>query len=103
MAEVHTYQLGDIVSWTSQSNGITREKTGTIVAVVPARQTLQSVMRGRADLNDQRQYNNHDVKFGGMREHVSYLVAVSMQTPQGKPRQRQKLYWPLVAKLAPCR
>ena len=67
-------KIGDIVTWTSQSQGFVRTKTGVIMAVVPA--------GGEAD------------RFGkigsvGMpRNHESYLVRVEA-----------KLYWPRVSKL----
>lgn len=75
------FKKGDIVTWTSQSQGYTRTKTGKIVAVVQAGQEPLTKVPEGCSLG----------KPGWVRDHESYLVQVD-----GKKR----LYWPLVSKLS---
>ena len=65
------FKVGDKVSWTSQSAGVTKTKTGVVVEVLPA-----GCKTGR--------------KFGAPRDHESYLVKVG---------RSEKLYWPRVCHL----
>lgn len=63
--------IGAVVRWTSQSGGIWKEKTGTVVRIVSAG-AIPSISKGMA------------------RAHDSYLVEVR----EGK---RRRMYWPHVA------
>lgn len=76
------YQVGDRVTWTSQAAGITKPKTGTVVAVVlpkgePNDALKAAGVRGRI---------RHP---GYPRDHVTYVV-----------RAGGRLYWPRVDYLA---
>jgi hypothetical protein len=76
--------VGDIVSWESQSGGFKTKKVGTIMAVVPAKSSASLfIPEGFAC--------NSKLGYGLSRDHESYLVKV-----KGKGR---KLYWPLVKHL----
>lgn len=100
-----TFLLGDSVTWTSQSNGTTRTKTGTIVAVVPPNVTLTKVFAQRADLN-QHNYNLDNIPslyYTYCRPRESYIIAVTMLTRTGKRKARPQLYWPRVAWLQKAR
>lgn len=79
-------QIGDYVTWTSQSAGTTKTKAGPVVAIVPAGANPDAVIA--CDL-----WADHYVwagSYGLPRNHESYLVAV-----------RGKLYWPRVSLLQP--
>ena len=91
-----TFLIGDRVTWTSQSNGTTCVKTGTIVGAVPAGISFNRFLSTH---NALYQYDLApiDGKFG--RKDISYLVAVSVQTRAGTIRKRQRLYWPRVRDL----
>ena len=91
-----TFLIGDRVTWTSQSNGTTRVKTGTIVGAVPVGISFNRFLSTH---NALYQYDLApiDGKFG--RKDISYLVAVSVQTRAGTIRKRQRLYWPRVKNL----
>jgi len=73
--------VGDIVKWKSQSAGVWKEKTGTVVAVVlagvPPNRALEAFgIKGR-------------IRFpGNARDHDSYVV-----------RAGGRLYWPRVSLL----
>lgn len=79
------FELGELVSWESQSNGSLTVKCGRIVHVVGVHQ-----------LPTRSYYKpSHYVKFDGMqRNHESYLVEVP-HPGKGKP----SIYHPLVSKL----
>ena len=76
------YSIGHRVTWTSQAAGITKTKTGTVVAVVPTKGEPNDALaaagvRGR-------------IKHPGYpRDHVTYVV-----------RAGGRLYWPRVEYLA---
>ena len=82
-------KTGDVVRWSSQSAGVTKEKQGEIVAVVGP--DLKVSVGSFPDL-----FVDHILpgEFGGARDHTSYLVSVP-PTGTGKP----SLYWPIVSKL----
>lgn len=75
-------KVGDKVTWTSQANANRRTKTGTIIAVVPAKE-------------DPRKYIPDsfpkDQGFGFSRNHESYIVLLE--------RGRSVLFWPRVCHL----
>jgi len=84
---IPSFVLGDRVSWTSQSQGSKRTKTGTIVEVVrtlgkPDRYMFPSLYKGSG--------------IGSSREGPSYVVAVP-----GK-KTAVKHYWPFAHKLVPA-
>lgn len=76
--------VGDIVTWTSQANGSSITKKGTVVEVIPAgKQPSVDVIRTP----------------GAARKHESYVVDV-VQVSNGRAR-KPKRYWPLVSLLKP--
>lgn len=81
-----SFSIGDMVKWTSSSNGMTTVKAGQIEAVILAKEriTLQQCQEANAT--------------GLPRDHASYLVRVQNKSGQGKG----KLYWPRVNQLAIC-
>lgn len=76
-------KIGDIVQWTSQSSAYTKTKTGTIVAVVPARSNPHDFIPDGFTCNSSS-------GFGMYRNHESYLVQVG---------KRNALYWPRIKHL----
>jgi hypothetical protein len=93
MAE-KTFEVGDEVTWASQSLGFWKQKTGTVVAVVPARTSPKTYIDAVA-----KQHKGHVVRTDGgglLRNHVSYLVLVVAEAPS---KAKPKLYWPIVSKL----
>ena len=94
------FALGDMVTWESQANGVTKTKTGTIVGIVPAKMTVGRHIDHVAALHAQH-YDASALGWSCARYQVSYLVAVSMVSRTGKRRPRQRLYWPRVASLRP--
>ena len=82
-------QAGSIVTWSSQSQGVTAKKLGQIVAVIPP-----GINFWRAMKDDHAEYNIGPVKWpGGRRNHESYAVAVA------DGDRKPKLYWPRVSAL----
>lgn len=75
-------KVGDIVVWTSSSNGSTTQKTGVVEHVIPVRarlpQQVVNEMRGA----------------GGPRDDESYVVRVGKTA-----KAKGKLYWPMPNKL----
>ena len=81
------FQVGDSVTWKSQANGSSKEKTGTVVEVVPANRQLKE--RGWEERFPCHVYDVSALDAGGQaRQATSYLVAVQTQD------KKQKLYWP---------
>ena len=93
------YHIGEVVHWTSQANGVSRTKTGTVVGIVPAGYSPMFAARREA-IFDERYYTN-SLDYNRRRITESYLIAVSMRSPAGHIRKRQKLYWPIVNLLRP--
>lgn len=81
-----TFQVGDEVTWTSQSSGYTRTKTGTIEEVVPVGK--------QPDRKFEQLYRGTGVGIG--RDHVSYVV----QVPGKTAKSAGTLYWPRAASLS---
>lgn len=81
-----TFQLGQTVEWTSQANGCTRTKRGTIVCVVDA---------GRSVNAKEFPGLQKGAPVGMARQHESYIVRVPSRPGAGKGRH----YWPLVSQL----
>ena len=71
-------KLNDTVRWTSQAGGVTKEKTGRIIEVVPAGKEPMTVLKDP----------------GGTRNHVSYIVHA-----EGARRASEANYWPRVSGL----
>lgn len=89
-----TFAVGDVVTWASQSLGSWKKKTGTIVAVVPARVSPKPYVDAIFE-----QHKGRVVRTDGgglLRNHVSYLVLVVAEAPS---KAKPKLYWPIVSKL----
>lgn len=82
-----TFRLGDTVTWTSQSAGVAKTKTGTVEEVVPAKGTPS---RERFP----QLYRSAGV--GLPRDHVSYVVRVPGKTAKAAGTT----YWPRVSALA---
>jgi hypothetical protein len=81
------FKKGDIVTWTSSSNGRTYTKTGKVVACVPPKLW--------PDFFVPKKYSGVRLEFDdSLRDHISYLVLV--KDGDRKP----KLYRPLVSKLS---
>lgn len=83
------FSQGDSVTWTSQSAGVAKSKTGTIEQVVPAkscpdRECFLQLYTGPG--------------VGLPRDHESYVVRVPGKTP----KSAGKLYWPRVSALGPA-
>jgi len=76
-----TFSVGDTVTWTSQSGGRSKTKTGKVVVVVPRRRPLHSL-----EMADTSWKMGHFATYG-TRDHESYLVQVG---------RSNRLYWPLV-------
>jgi hypothetical protein len=74
------FKLGYQVTWTSQAQGTSKTKCGTIVAVVPAGSDPAAYVPGTFSLDPT----------GVARDHESYLVHVP---------GRNRLYWPVVSRL----
>lgn len=72
--------VGDKVTWTSQSQGSAKKKDGVVVEIVPAKQYAKI-----------RQGND-----GMPRDHESYIVRVDPVKGSAKP----KYYWPRVSALS---
>lgn len=81
-AKILKFKVGDLVTWTSQSQGSTTTKTGRVFAVVPADTLPQLYLCGFT--------GRSGGGFGCPRDHESYLVKVG---------NSRRLYWPLVKKL----
>ena len=81
-----TFKLGQQVEWTSQANGCTRTKRGTIVRVIGSGQPFNA-----------REFPGlqKGAPTGLPRQHESYIVHVPTKTGLGKGRH----YWPLVSQL----
>lgn len=73
-----SFKIGDKVSWTSQSAGITRVKHGEVIHIVPPGERPPSM-----------------VGTGIARKHESYVVRAIADNGSG----RSRLYWPHVSKL----
>ncbi len=81
MKQLKKFELGDLVSWESQSQGWTTVKCGTIVQIVK-----QGIKPNFIPF-----HGTHSVLYGGGfgRNHESYLIEVP-HPGKGKPR----IYWP---------
>ena len=80
MSEILKLKRGDIVVWTSQSQGVDKTKEGVVVAVVAAgHHPFSCLPSGMRIVNP-----------GGPRKHESYLIQVGT---------RKNLYWPVVSLL----
>jgi hypothetical protein len=77
------FKTGDRVTWTSQANGRTVEKTGEVIEVVPAGKDPKTKIHGA----------------GLWRQHESYVVHAVKDTKSGK---KTAIYWPIVSLLKPA-
>jgi hypothetical protein len=79
----HTFKVGDVVRWSSQAGGFSKEKKGTIIEVVPAdRQPIK-------------------VNSNSTRRHESYVVEVPRES--GRKTLKPEAYWPVRSQLAPAK
>jgi hypothetical protein len=82
-----SFAVGDRVTWKSQAAGSWKQKTGTVVEVVPAHRIPR------------------DKNFGSSRTHDSYIVEVTFEPKRSTSaiksvRQRKpERYWPRVSNL----
>ena len=98
-APTQTFHIGNLVTITSQANGSTLIKPGTIVAIVPPNTELWRFLQTHEALCEPH-YDHAPIEKGGRgRKDISYLVAVSVQTRAGTLSKRQRLYWPRVKNL----
>jgi hypothetical protein len=84
-------KVGDIVTWTSQASGVSKEKTGEIIAVVPKGKSNAKIWTALGRKAEFRSFTPST----GTRDHDSYLVAVAAPTETSKPQ----VYWPVVSQL----
>lgn len=84
MIGVQLFRCGDTVTWRSQAAGIWREKTGQVIAVVPAGSRPNDTFQALG-------MREHMKGAGWQRDHVSYVV-----------RAGGRLYWPRVSALTPA-
>ena len=85
------FKIGDMVTWRSQSQGSWKQKSGEIVAVVPARNQLRRIVEKMAH---KERYNLSAIDLLGIRDHESYIIAADRARSA-----KIKLYWPKVAGL----
>lgn len=85
------FKVGDRVTWSSQAGGFTAEKTGVVVALVPAgRGATESLPYELKRMALPRRYD------GWPRDHESYVIKVKV----GKmDNALPVLYWPRVSGL----
>lgn len=74
------FRIGSKVEWTSQGGGYVKNKTGTIMRVLPVNEYLPRIYQSR-------------LHFVGRRDHESYLVVT----------RKNKIYWPRVKHLREVR
>lgn len=86
-------KLGDNVKWSSTSNGITKTKTGVIVAVVPSYDKPDKHIEAATEQTGASFSSSAGP--GMARNHESYVVHVQTKTGKGKGT----LYWPKVRNL----
>ena len=85
--------VGDKVTWKSQSGGFETTKTGMIEAIVPAGVSANKCIPEGFKCNSKAGY-------GSYRDHKSYLVRVFGEGKDGRHTYGGKgLYWPRVANL----
>ena len=93
---MHKFTVGDLVRWESSAGGYTKQKSGSIVCIVPSGGDPSKYMKQCAE----KMGINTLPDVGRMaRDHESYIVHVPGVTHRGKG----KLYFPLVCKLRNCR
>ncbi len=78
------FKLNDKVTWTSQAQGSTKTKIGTVVQVVAPKERLRL---------EHKDYGLHG--YGDPRDHESYVVHVAGQTDKAKGKR----YWPRASAL----
>lgn len=89
------YEMGEEVSWSSQSGGVTKTKLGKIVAVVPPRHhPRRYIEKVQKDYGGSPNYGG-----GGPRNHESYIVIVPSDDSPFWNREKRKIYWPQVKRL----
>lgn len=85
-------KIGEKVSWSSQAQGCSSKKVGTIVQVIPAGSWLKDVV---TQDEAKKEFSLRTDFAGFPRDHESYLVAV----PGNSDRAKKRLYWPRVSSL----
>lgn len=83
------FKKGEQVKWASQAGSSSTEKTGEVIAVIPAG-TYANPIKYRDG------YDIRTMGFGSPRKHESYLVAVQTRKD---PSAKKALYWPRVKNL----
>lgn len=92
------FKVGQHVSWSSQSHGISKYKTGYVLHIVPAWQSGHEILKASV-LDVKKSYRQEfDPSQYTTRNHESYLVLVDSGSELRKPR----VYWPLVRHLQEC-
>lgn len=88
------FMLGDAVTWTSQSQGVIRTKTGTVIGIVPPNVSPWRILEKQGAALTALDGSYLDGAY--VRSVESYLIRVAVFTDHGKPRRRSRVYWPLV-------
>lgn len=92
------YKIGQKVAWTSGAAGYSTQKTGTIIAIVPAK--VDPFRKDGKDyvLPGGQRIPYARTRYGGgiPRDKISYIVQVP--NPKG-PHLAESYYWPLVSVL----
>lgn len=84
---------GDVVTWSSSANGMTKTKRAEVLFIIPRGVAVwPDDLRRLLGPDYRKRFNDSSLGWGGARNHESYLVAVK---GKGKPR----LYWPKVSAL----
>jgi hypothetical protein len=73
------FKVGDVVKWTSQASGVSKEKQGEIVCFVPANTEVPGEYKARNFSRLSRNYDSYIVKIKGQffRPLPKYLTLVS--------------------------
>jgi hypothetical protein len=91
-AAANKFSVGDVVEWTSQANGSSLKKIGTVVEVVPATKSTKATPLPL-----------------GTRDHESYIVEVTFAPKRSTSAiknvrvKKPKRYWPRVSVLRKSR
>ena len=88
-----SFKAGDKVKWESQAGGVSLEKVGTIVIVVPPNTWIRSVNNASAILATSNAEAIDNTR--ASRKAESYVV----QVESANRRARPKLYWPVAKRL----
>lgn len=89
------FSQGQWVRWSSQSQGKNKEKLGQVLCVVPAYANAHQVLLGLYAAGSDSYVQKFTDSPHAVRNHKSYLVTVSGDTPGAQLR----VHWPMVKNL----